>query len=77
VMAKPKDRTCPFPECKMHPFPGKSPHGFCIKHEEFVADLCFILPQIKYVTVKPAPAESPEEPGQAVEPPPPGASASP
>ena len=40
--------TCPFPDCKRHPLPGKSPHGFCIKHEEFVADLLFIMPHIKF-----------------------------
>jgi len=40
--------VCPFPGCSWRPVPGRSPNGFCIQHEKFVADLCFIIPHIKW-----------------------------
>ena len=43
-----KYNRCPFPDCERHPLPGKSPHGFCIQHERFVADLLFIIPHIQW-----------------------------
>ena len=38
---------CPVPNCERRVLPGKSPHGLCYKHEEWLDFLLFILPQIR------------------------------
>ncbi|MBA7661334.1 hypothetical protein ES703_69349 [subsurface metagenome] len=41
---------CPFPGCKEKPLRAEGAHGFCARHESFLADLLFILP---YLTSEP------------------------
>lgn len=45
-LAVAKYNRCPFPECERHPLPGKSPHGFCTKHEEFIRDIIFAFNRV-------------------------------
>lgn len=39
---------CPFPGCQGTPLRAVGAHGFCAKHESFLADLIFILPHIEW-----------------------------
>jgi len=47
---------CPFPNCSrkvIDQLPDRQLHGFCVYHENMVADLCFILPHIKMQQTQP------------------------
>lgn len=39
---------CPFPGCSGTQLRSAGAHGFCVKHESFLADLLFILPHIQW-----------------------------
>lgn len=38
---------CPAPNCERRLLPGRSPHGLCPNHEEFLDTLLFLLANIK------------------------------
>jgi len=38
---------CPAPSCERRLLPGRSPHGLCPHHEEFLETLLFLLHRIK------------------------------
>jgi len=39
---------CPFPGCQGTQLRADGAHGFCARHESFVADLLFIVPHIQW-----------------------------
>jgi hypothetical protein len=49
---KARHGRCPFPGCPGTPLRAEGAHGFCARHESFVADLVFILPHIQWGPAK-------------------------